>query len=323
MTGREDDRRPSVEDELRAMLSAGALDLPLPGHGGTPKRHRQLFEIARQRSVSTARLSEAHVDAVSILAEAGREPEADTLYGVWASAPASSVVAEAGTITGTVPFCSGAGIIDRALVCAGDHSRPVLLDVDLRDAATMSVDLSSWRTTTLSATATGTVHFDRHPVAPTATVGAPGWYLRRPGFWHGAIGPAACWAGGTAGIVDRCHMWRDDPHVRAHRAAIWSLLWAMRAMLDHAGTEVDAHPTDALDAQRRALALRHVVERQCAEVLDRFGRAVGPRPFVTDPDIAARFSDVHLYLRQDHAERDLEALDRIVNDDDRGDDDAP
>ena len=63
---------------------------------------------------------------------------------------------------------------------------------------------------------------------------------------------------------------------------------------------------------RRALSLRHTVERLCTDVLDRFGRAFGPRPYVGDAAIAQRVADIHLYLRQDHAERDLEALGRTL-----------
>ena len=37
-------------------------------------------------------------------------------------------------------------------------------------------------------------------------MGTPGWYVERNGFWHGAVGPAACWAGRAAGLVDAAHV---------------------------------------------------------------------------------------------------------------------
>jgi hypothetical protein len=44
------------------------------------------------------------------------------------------------------------------------------------------------------------------------------------------------------------------------------------------------------------------------EMLDRFGRAFGPRPFTADAEISQRWADTHLYLRQHHGERDLAEL---------------
>ncbi len=37
---------------------------------------------------------------------------------------------------------------------------------------------------------------------PAVRIGEPGAYLDRPGFWHGAIGVAACWYGGAVAVAD-------------------------------------------------------------------------------------------------------------------------
>jgi len=42
--------------------------------------------------------------------------------------------------------------------------------------------------------------------------------------------------------------------------------------------------------------------------LDRFGRATGPQLLAFDPDTVRRYSELTLYIRQCHAERDLESL---------------
>lgn len=52
-------------------------ELPLPGEGATPQRHRALLEIARE-DVSLAKLAEAHWDAIAILAEGGDAPRPDS-----------------------------------------------------------------------------------------------------------------------------------------------------------------------------------------------------------------------------------------------------
>jgi hypothetical protein len=60
----------------------------------------------------------------------------------------------------------------------------------------------------------------------------------------------------------------------------------------------------------RALSVRHLVERWCHDIVDHADRGLGPRPLVRDPSHARRVAELGLYVRQDHAERDLEALGR-------------
>jgi hypothetical protein len=58
-----------------------------------------------------------------------------------------------------------------------------------------------------------------------------------------------------------------------------------------------------------------VVERAATEVADRTGRALGAGPLATDVEHGRRVADLALYLRQSHAERDLEELGRGSLDD--------
>jgi hypothetical protein len=53
---------------------------------------------------------------------------------------------------------------------------------------------------------------------------------------------------------------------------------------------------------------RAVVEHAADEAIVRTGRALGPGPLCTDGEHARRVADLTVYLRQSHAERDLEAL---------------
>jgi hypothetical protein len=303
----------SVVDALRDLVDDPRFVVPHPGSGATPARHRALFEVARTEPVSVARLWEAHTDAVSILHDAGLEPHASSLYGVWASEIPGAAVrlsADRSAVRGTKPFCSGLGIVDRALVTVVDETigQELLVELTVASSSTVAHDITGWSTPALAETATGAARFDEHPVDRVVSPDHR-WYLQRPGFWHGACGPAACWAGGAVGLVDVAEaMIDDDPHRRAHLGAMRALAWGLEAVLDRAGRDIDAAPDDVDAAHARALAVRHLVERSATEILDRFGTALGPRPFVSDPEVAQRFGDVHLYLRQDHGERDLAAL---------------
>jgi len=87
-----------------------------------------------------------------------------------------------------------------------------------------------------------------------------------------------------------------------------SSLWAMEALLDAAGAEIDRSPTDGVAARVRALRVRHLVETHATDILRRLARAYGPHPLAFDQAVSTRYQELDLYLRQSHAERDLHAL---------------
>ena len=291
--------------------------LPLPAAGQTAARHRRLFEIA-QEDLSLAKLAEAHWDAVAILAEAGRKPERHVVYAVWASeipgrALQLSPVANGYTISGQKAFCSGIGLVDHALVTTGGED-PLLLDLDLRaNHGRLDADLTRWQVDAFRDTQTGGLALNAATLSAKSIIGEPGWYLTRPGFWHGACGPAACWAGGVAGLLDAAMAnKRDDAHTMAHLGAMYADVWALQALLTQAAHEMDGAPANIASAQIRALTLRHTVEQLATDVLRRFARAYGPQPLAMNKSVARRYAEADLYLRQSHGERDLHALAQLI-----------
>jgi alkylation response protein AidB-like acyl-CoA dehydrogenase len=290
-----------------------AESVPLPGSGQTAERYRCLFEVGCE-DLSLARLVEAHWDAVAILAEAGREADPGALYGVWAAeAPDKVLRMDRVFLSGRKWFCSGAGIVDHALVTVKDPE-PRLVDLDLRGRdGGIRFDDSAWKTSAFAETKTSLATFDAVAVEDSDVIGETGFYLRRRGFWHGACGPAACWAGGAAGLVQwALEQARDDPHTLAHLGAMSATVWSMQAALRTAGDEIDAAWDDCEAAQIRALRVRHVVEEGCTDVIRRLARAYGPHPLAMDEAVARRYQELDLYVRQSHAERDLEALGRAL-----------
>jgi hypothetical protein len=103
---------------------------------------------------------------------------------------------------------------------------------------------------------------------------------------------------------------RDDAHTMAHLGAMGAAVWAMKAYLDCAGREIDNDPANGEAARLRALAVRHLIEESCSNILRRLGRAFGPRPLAFDSIVSKRYQEVELYIRQSHAEHDLESLGR-------------
>ncbi len=104
---------------------------------------------------------------------------------------------------------------------------------------------------------------------------------------------------------------RNDPHTIAHLAAMRSSVWAMQSLLERAGREIDADRDNRLNAQIRALTVRHLVEQSCRDVLRHFARAYGPYPLAMNEECVQRYQELDLYLLQSHGERDLESLGRL------------
>lgn len=303
-----------LKERVRALMVNGQPALPLPGAGRTPARHRALAEWGRT-DLSMARIGEAHSDALAILAEAGRAPRPHALYGVWASdGPRSRINAEhiaanKWRLDGIKQYCSGATFVSASLVTAHFEGDVLLFDLALDDDGVRPL-ASTWETPAFADTATGPVSFDGVVVTSDRLLGGANWYLTRPGFWHGALGPAACWAGGAMSLVDAAAaLKRRDAHSRAHVGALHAAAWGLDAVLDQAGREIDADPTDkAAQARVRALKVRHLIEQACTDVLTRFGRATGPQLLAYDAQIARQHMALTLYIRQCHAERDLETI---------------
>ncbi|HST66893.1 MAG TPA: acyl-CoA dehydrogenase [Mycobacteriales bacterium] len=297
---------------LRAAHAAGRLDLPLPGSGRTRQRWTALAELSAA-DLSLGRLAEAHADALAILAELGGPPGVG-LWGVWAAEPPAARVTateRAGrwTLDGRKAWCSGAEILDRALVSAHAADGRRLFAVPVPG---LEVEKDSWSAVGMAATGTVTVRLDAVAAEP---VGGPGAYLDRPGFWHGGAGVAACWYGGALGaarlLLAAARSRPLDPHALAHLGAVDALVAGLAAHLATAAAEIDADPAGP-GARLRQARLRARVEAGATEILDRVGRALGPGPLATDPVQAQRAADLPVYLRQSHAERDLATLGELA-----------
>lgn len=311
-----------------AAVEEGLLDLPLPGSGRTADRLAALAGLGEADPV-LARLGEGHADALAILAEldAGAATVAAKLdaaatagtavprWGVWAAVPDSvraEHAADGWRLTGDRPWCSGAGVCTHALVVAAAADGRRLFAVRVAPPRAVPVP-GSWPAVGMAGSDSRTVRFTGAPAVP---VGGPGGYLGRPGFWHGAIGVAACWYGGAVGVartlLDAARHREPDPHVLAHLGGVDATLVAAAHSLLAAAVWVDAHP--GRDAHLVAARARASVETAATEVIDRTGRALGARPLSQDGAHARRVADLTVYLRQSHAERDLATLGELVAD---------
>ncbi|MCR4513625.1 acyl-CoA dehydrogenase [Aeromicrobium sp. 50.2.37] len=283
--------------------------LPMPGSGATQGRLDALVALGHE-DLSLAKLAEPHHDAVAIGADLGHPIDTDGVWAVWAAAPPFAVVratrsGERWRLDGTKAFCSGADLVTHALVTADDDGRDRLFAVDL-DQPGVAVDdrAPAWVGPGMTDARTVSLRLD---AVEAVAVGAPGAYVQRPGFWHGAIGIAAVWTGGARAVADVLERSaRLDEHGLAHRGAVRAALHTATALLDDAARRIDADPSR--DAERLALSVRAGVADAVDTVLHHVGRATGPGPLAFDAEHARRVADLQVFVRQHHAERDLARL---------------
>jgi hypothetical protein len=306
-----------VSTEFTKLVECSALNLPMPGAGNTWQRWAVLREIAAA-DLCVARLCEAHLDALAILHELRRPtPPPGSRWGVWAAHPPlptldARQVGDEWLLRGIKPFCSGATVCTHALVSADSPDGYRLFAVDLSHGVRVIKD--TWPAVGMAGSQSLDVEFVDAPATP---VGEPNEYLTRSGFWHGAIAVAACWYGGAIGLarslVRESEQRTLGAHALAHLGAIDSLLSALRDSFGVVAEEIDLDPSDAANvAEIRARELRANTERSVLEVLERVGRALGARPLCHDARHAALAADLPVYVRQSHAEADLERLGRAV-----------
>ena len=311
-----------------AARDLGAV-LPRPGIGRTPQLWSVLAALGAA-DLQLARAVEPHLDALAILAEAGAAGHdamavPGAAWGVFAAeGPGTrlSAVPAQGRwwLSGVKPWCSLADRLTHAVVTAWvDDERRGLFAVDLGSPAVRAdADPDGW-------VARGLRDVVSLPVtmhdAPGCAVGPPGWYLQRDGFAWGGIGVAAIWYGGAVGLARRlaAGTGRSRPRDQVsylHLGEVDQRLTAARAVLQGAADAVDAGRAAGAAGALLALRTRAVVAASCEAVLAAADHDLGPGPLVAEPGHAARVADLRVYLRQHHAERDLAALGRLVEEQD-------
>jgi alkylation response protein AidB-like acyl-CoA dehydrogenase len=301
-----------MEKMLRALAQSQANSLPLPASGDTWARFTALSEWAAE-DLSLGRLAEGHFDALAILAEAKMPaPPPGINYGVWAARSSSACVearqeSDGWRLSGMRQFCSGYGVIDRALVTAEAPDGYRLFDISLVDQVA-SVEPNSWPSVGMADSQSHTVEFGGPPLTPDNAVGGPGFYLERPGFWFGGAGVAACWYGGAVGLlqnlVEGLGATASDLVLVSVGQAV-SRVVAMRHILKGVAREIDDDPFDAAGgAQRRTMVARDAVREGALAVLDLVATAGGARPLCHNRDQGQRAADLFVFLAQHHGPQD-------------------
>lgn len=311
-----------------ALAAEVAAVVPAPGLGRTLTGWRRLAEVATI-DLTVARTLEPHLDALAILGQAVEAgyavpvPTEGSTWGVYAAeGPGARLEAReqpspgaSWNLTGRKPWCSLAGLVDRALVTAWiSEERHGLFALDLRDPGVRPVD-EPWVSRGLAAVpSTGLDLTD----VPAEAVGPPGWYLSRPGFAWGGLGVAACWLGGAAGLARRmlaqARSRKPDQLALAMLGEVDAAVSAAWAALAAAAAEVDQGGYSGPEAWPRMVRVRHAVYLACELTLGAALEGLGPAPLTGEEEHARRVADLQVYLRQHKGLRDAAVLGRSLVD---------
>ncbi len=310
----------STVDRLDA---AGLLAAPLPserggsGLGTAPGSTAALLEVLTaigDADLAIGRVYEGHVNALLLVERFGTAAQkADAarrgMAGVWNTDGVRPLaLSSAGTgdiLDGQKSFCSGAGLIDRALVTASSPGGRRMVLVDMAPLAGR-IDPGRWHPLGMRASMSFDVDFTGTEVGRTMLLGQPGDYLVEPWFSAGCIRFSAVQLGGALALLRVVHQHlrrtgrADDPHQVERVARMRVALEGGRLWLDRAARELERP-----DAERRAddvIAVarmaRHHVEEACGLTLDLAARSIGVQGMLA-PHPAERLSrDLMTYLRQ-------------------------
>ena len=299
-----------VESALVAARRLGAV--AATDAGGTADLWEALATLASV-DLGAARAIEPHLDALAILEQAGslRTVANQSTWGVFAAEGGDDPLraVDAGghwRLNGTKPWCSLAGVLDRALVTAhlpgGGRG---LFEVDL-GADGVDVVPDAWHSRGLAEIQSG-------PVAFTDVLGFPvgeaDWYLTRPGFAWGGIGVAACWFGGAVAVARTVFdgVGQSPPPILAmHLGQVDGAVQSARRALYEAAGLIDSRA--AISGPVLAKRVRGAVASASEDILRLAGHALGPAPLAMNASHSKRVADLQMYIRQHHAGKDDASL---------------
>ena len=273
-----------------------------------------------------ARLFEGHVNALKLIAlygtpaqraQAADDARAGRLLGVWGAEGERPAALSGNRLTGAKRFCSGLGVVARAVVPVRTDAGAQLVLVDAGDTARM--DPAAWTASAMRASASGGYDMEGLAAEP---LGPPGAYAIEPHFEGGIWRYCAAHVGGAEALVqdmrDRlAAQRRDGDPVQAARIARATIqIETARRMVEGAAVAVEGAAGASPDAVDRAVGLalltREHVEGACMDVIALTERALGMAAHDGGAAVDRIRRDLALFLRQANPDGKLATAARLI-----------
>ena len=200
---------------LAAVLPGGQMDFNKPRTGQLLK----LLKDIGKANLSVGRIFEGHVNALYLIhlyAEQGQREkwyaevkDFGYLFGVWNTQANDGILFIENErflkIEGSKTFCSGATLVDRALITGNislsHRTGWQMAVIDMKEIDRSKIDRESWKTLGMKASGSYKVDFSGYEIYEDELLSVPGFYLRQPYFSGGAIRFAAVQLGGAEAIT--------------------------------------------------------------------------------------------------------------------------
>lgn len=267
----------------------------------------QILAYVSSIDLTIAKWFESHLDALSILHEISYGKADQGLWAVWAAEGHSNPIRyEQGEVIGTKAWCSGANIVDHALMTyRNTDGHAQLLAVNMHQSG-IEIDNGEWQAVGMQATDTATVQF--HKVS-ASQVGTANDYLQRVGFWYGAAGVAACWYGATtylANYLISAYQQKPNDYKAMYLGQISTDLVVTQQYFYHVADLIDTAPK--LSHELAIRQLRSQVEKVARQTMEAVGQALGAAPFCCNAHFARLLADLPVFIRQSHGAFDLQKI---------------
>lgn len=273
----------------------------------------QILAYVAGIDLTIAKWFESHLDTLSILHEVGYDDTTGGLWAIWAAEGHPNPLRyQQGKISGTKAWCSGANMVDHALMTYRDeHGHSQLVIVDMRQSG-IEIDNGEWQAVGMQATDTATVQFNQ---VTANNVGTEDAYLERVGFWHGAAGVAACWYGAATSLADYLiegYQQKPNHYKAMYLGQIGTSLAVTQQYFHYVADLIDSQPQRSHELIIRELRLQ--VEQVSRLVIESVGQALGAAPFCNNAHFARLSADLTVFIRQSHGAFDLQKIGELSSD---------
>jgi len=316
--------------EIGWLRESGALEIVLPGKpldfkGKNMVALLRLLKNVGKANLSVGRIYEGHINTLYLIHLYGSEEqraryynevkEHGYLFGIWNTQDnlgLNFIETNSGLqVTGMKTFCSGALLVDRALITGNISTAQrdgwQMAVLEMAKIERSNIYIESWKPLGMKASGSYTVDFSGYQLNGSELIGDPGIYLNQPHFSGGAIRFAAVQLGGAECICEetidylRVLKRTEDPFQRVRIAKIVSLLMSGKLILEQAAEHYDEWvEEDDMSEQLIAFAnmTRVVIEDTCLQIMEESNRCVGARGLMEPSPLGLFFRDLSFYLRQ-------------------------
>jgi alkylation response protein AidB-like acyl-CoA dehydrogenase len=318
-------------EEILLLKKSGILNVVLPGHeldfnkDRTDELLRLLKDVGRSNG-AIGRIFEGHINTLYLIhLYANEEQRAywynevevnKKMFGVWNTdgkrGISFQVTDNEVLIDGAKGFCSGADLVDYALI-GGKTNQPAndsdwqMVIVPMQEVEEFRIDRDSWQPMGMKASVSYTIDFSGIRLMSQALLGQPGDYLKSPYFLGGSIRFAAVQLGMAEAVYNKTLEFLrglnrlEDPFQKMRIGKMAMAVQTGQLWIEKGGQNFDEWKGQKTFYKRLvayANLNRLTIESVCLEVMQLSTLCVGAKGLMGPGDLERWHRDLSYYLRQ-------------------------